>query len=142
MEMERETLRLDPEKKGGRMNKTEEKWAWYLTSEKQAGRIAWFGFEDATFRLTSKVAGVTRVSYTPDFLIVMPDGTIRIDEIKGGYIREDADLKFKMAAEKYPFFDWRMVQLKKDGDFHLIRFIPRRRLAGRGPVEKFPKDDG
>ena len=124
------------------MNKTEEKWAWYLTSEKQAGKILWFAFEDVTFRLTSKVPGTTRVSYTPDFVVVLPDSSIRVDEVKGPHIREDSELKFKMAADRYPFFDWRMVQLKEDGNFHLIRFIPRRKIDGRGTVEKFPEADG
>ena len=124
------------------MNKTEEMWAWVLTAEKQKGRITWFDFEPITFRLTSKVPGQTRVSYTPDFLIGLPDGSVRVDEIKGAYIREDADLKFKMAADRFPLFSWRMVQLQDDGNFHLIRYIPRHKIPGRGSVKKFPKADG
>lgn len=123
------------------MNKTEEMWAWSLQEEKQKGRILWFDFEPVTFRLTSKVPGSTRVSYTPDFLVELADGSMRIDEVKGPYIREDSLLKFKMAADRFPCFSWRMVQLKDDGNFHLIRYIPRRNIERRGSVEKFPKAD-
>ena len=124
------------------MNKTEEMWAWFLTAEKQTGKIVWFDFEPITFRLTSKVPGSKRVSYTPDFLVELADGSIRIDEIKGAYVREDSELKFKMAADRFPCFAWRMVQLKDDGNFHLIRFIPRRNISDRGTLAQFPKADG
>lgn len=124
------------------MNKTEEQWAWMLTAEKNKGKITWFDFEPITFRLTSKVPGQTRVSYTPDFLVGLADGTVRVDEVKGPFIREDSVLKFKMAADRFPLFSWRMVQLQDDGDFHLIRYFPRRKIPGRGTVKRFPKTDG
>jgi len=107
------------------VNKTEEQYAWMLEVEKREGLILSYGFEAITIRLTEPHPGVTRVSYTPDFFIVLQDGTVRIDEVKGPFIREDSDLKFKMAAERFPYFQWRMIQRTKREGFKVIRHIER-----------------
>jgi len=95
--------------------------------EKRQGKILEWNFEQMRLQLTKPTRGTKVVTYTPDFLIVMPDGFIRIDEVKGGFIREDSDLKFKLAADLFPWFEWRMVQLKGGrSEVDLIRWIPRR----------------
>lgn len=104
-----------PAAKKLRMNKTE---ARYLNEKLEPARhdglVTHFEFEMLKFRL----AGST--FYTPDFGVVMADGQFELHEIKGGWIQEDAMIKFKVAAEKYPFFNWKMWQYK-GGVWTLIR---------------------
>lgn len=110
------------------MTKPEKLWAWLLQEEKNKGLINDFYFEQVTFYLSDPQRGVKRVSYTPDFFVIMADGTVRIDEVKGGFIREDADMKFKIAASRFPWVHWRMVQYKKRGKttgFETIRELGR-----------------
>lgn len=91
----------------GRMNKTEAAWAQRLEARKHAGEIVDFKFEALKFRLAK------RTWYTPDFMVVLPDRSIELHEVKGGFIREDGLLKFKLARELFPWFRWRMVQRRK-----------------------------
>jgi hypothetical protein len=46
-------------------------------------------------------------------LPTLADGTVEMHEVKGGYIRDDALVKFKVARELYPQFRWRMWQYDK-----------------------------
>ena len=71
--------------------------------------IVMWRFEAITFKLADDLR------YTPDFLVIGAPGyaTIQFHEIKGGYIREDAIVKFKVARNLYPWFSWRMMQYKK-----------------------------
>jgi len=80
----------------GQMNKTEAEYAAILDDDWKAGRIVRFYFERVTFKL----ADDTR--YTPDFMVVLPDGVIRLDEVKG-FMEDDAWVKFKVAADLFPF---------------------------------------
>ena len=117
------------------MNKTEDRYAWELLVGQRQGQILDFQFERMVFRLTTPTRGVKVVSYTPDFCVVLLDGSIRFDEVKGPFIREDADLNFKMAADLFPWFGWRMIQFTGRG-VKIIRDIPRRttrRIGGRLP---------
>jgi len=97
------------------MTKPEKLWAWLCQEEKNKRLILDFYFEQITFYLSDPAPGSKRVSYTPDFVVIMADGTVRIDEIKGGFIREDSELKFKIAADRFPWIRWRMIQYKKRG---------------------------
>ncbi len=93
----------------GQMNRQEAEYAALLDADWKAGRIARFYFE----RVTLKLAADTR--YTPDFMVVMPDGVIRLDEVKG-FMEEDAYAKFKIAADLFPFtFRLARKRAKKDG---------------------------
>ena len=78
------------------MNRLEKAWADELTLAHNAGEITWFGYEPVKLYLTSGKL----TSYTPDFMVRLPDGTIRFDETKG-FWREDARVKIKVAADKY-----------------------------------------
>jgi hypothetical protein len=98
------------------MNKTEALYVRRLDSRKLAGEILAWRFEALTFRLAY------RCHYTPDFLVVTPT-EIQIHEIKGGYVREDGLIKWKMAAEAHPEFrfflckyvqgHWRIQEYKR-----------------------------
>ena len=110
------------------MTKPEEAYAWWLTKEKQEGRIRDWYFERMTLCLTTGRGGhaARRMNYTPDFHVVMLGGQIRCVEIKGPYIREDSVIKFKMAAELFPDFEWQMIQIRGDGTAKVLRNIPAR----------------
>ncbi len=97
------------------MTKPEKAWAWICMEQKQKGMILAYYFEQVTLYLSDPAPGTKRVSYTPDFVCILPDGSVRVDEIKGPFIREDSELKFKIAADRFPHFWWRMIQYKKRG---------------------------
>lgn len=92
----------------GEMNRTEQAYHDYLSLLQKAGEIAWFAFEG----LTLKLAKDTR--FTPDFVVMLPDGELEIHEVKGArknkrtgayapYVKDDALVKLKVAAALFPF---------------------------------------
>ena len=60
-----------------------------------AGDILSFRYEPIRFNLAP------RTSYTPDFLVMLKDGSFEFHETKG-WAREDAMVKLKIAARLYP----------------------------------------
>ena len=102
------------------MNGTERRRAIELEALKRTGQIAAWWYE----RLTLKLADDTR--YTPDFLILHLDGMLELDEVKGGFIREDAHVKIKLAAELYPFVFTMHKEPKKGAPWILKDFTQRR----------------
>ena len=80
----------------GQMNKLETRYYHHLTGRQTLGQIEWFAFEAVTFKL----AFDTR--YTPDFMVLRKDTVIEFHEVKG-FWEEDAKIKIKCAAEKFPF---------------------------------------
>lgn len=99
-----ERLREWPKRMG--MNKTEAAYGQQLVIDQQLGQIAWWGFEAIKLRLASKAF------YTPDFMVIMPDGGVELHEVKG-FWRDDARLKIKVAAEQFPMFRFVAVKKKK-----------------------------
>ena len=96
-------------RKPGEMNETEKRYAQSLDLRVHAGEILWWMYEGMTFRLAK------RTTYTPDFNVMLPDGEIECHEVKGFWI-DDARVKIKVAAEKFPFvFKAYKVRPKKDG---------------------------
>ncbi len=89
----------------GKMNGTEERFAFFLDSEIKAGHILSYKYEAVTLKLAPKT------TYCPDFMVIRPD-CIEFIEIKGGMITDIGRAKFKIAAEIYPWFVWRMIQWK------------------------------
>lgn len=85
------------------MNKTEIAYAQHLEMLKYAGEIIHYEFEPLKLRLAKDT------TYTPDFLIVRPAG-IELHEVKG-FWRDDARVKFKVAADK--FFYWKFIAVKR-----------------------------
>jgi hypothetical protein len=83
-----------------------------LRTRKAAGEILCFRFEAHTLKLAQD----TR--YTPDFEVILADGTIEFHEIKAawlnkstgkyaGHYEDDAKVKIKVAAELFPEYLFR-----------------------------------
>jgi hypothetical protein len=85
-----------PKPERGVMNKTEQRMAADLALEKACGAIRWWGFEAVKIRLADKTW------YTPDFCIIHNDGSTEFRETKGHW-EDDARVKFKVAAELFPW---------------------------------------
>lgn len=83
--------------KSGVMNKTEERYARHLELLKRGGDIVDYFFESVTL----KIARDCR--YTPDFLVINTKLEIEFHEVKG-YWMDDARVKIKVAANKFPFY--------------------------------------
>lgn len=95
--------------KAGQMNKTEQAYADYLIQLQALGGLLWHKFEGLKFRLANNTF------YTPDFIVMRPDGQIEAHEVKG-FWQDDARAKIKIAADMYPFkFIAVKPRPKKDG---------------------------
>lgn len=95
--------------KHGEKNKTETAYGQELRLRQIAGEVAWYKFEGLKFRLADNTF------YTPDYAVMLADGTMEIHEVKG-YWEDDARVKIKVAADMYPFrFIAVKAKAKKDG---------------------------
>ncbi len=90
--------------KRGTLNRTEQAYSAHLAGLQVLGQVEWFAFE----ALTLKLAADCR--YTPDFLVMLPDGSLECHEVKG-FWQDDAKVKIRCAAEKFPF---RFVAVKAE----------------------------
>ncbi len=88
--------------KTGEMNKTEAAYAGHLELRRRAGEVEAVWFEGITLKLAEGCR------YTPDFLVMLADGRLEAHEVKG-FWTDDARVKIKVAASKFPF---RFVALK------------------------------
>lgn len=84
-------------REAGVMNRYEKEHSLLLDSRISTGLVQWYVFDAIKLRLAASTF------YTPDFLVMMPDGQLEIHEVKGGFIEDDAIIKIKVAAEKFPF---------------------------------------
>lgn len=103
--MSRLSLKTKPRRPKHAMNKLEQRYADILERQFQQGTIKGFGFQRYTFRL----ADDTR--YTPDFHVVTLDDVLEFHETKG-FMRDDANVKLKVAAEMFPH-PFKLVTLVK-----------------------------
>lgn len=78
------------------MNRSERKYADLLELRRRAGELWRFDYQSIKLRLADDTW------YTPDFIVYLAEGTIEFHEVKG-YWREDARVKFKVAAATFPF---------------------------------------
>lgn len=93
----------------GEMNKTESKYAEALEGRRILGEVLWYAFEGVKLKLAPLCF------YTPDFVVMLHDGTLECHEVKGHW-EDDARVKIKCAAEKFPFrFVAMRPRSKKDG---------------------------
>jgi|GEM_PF-4657319 len=92
-----------------RMNKTEREYALQLDALLRNGELLHWSFAEIGFRLGHNCF------YYPDFYTILANREIQIDEIKGGHITDDGLAKFKAAADRFPFFRWRLIQKTKSG---------------------------
>ena len=97
-------------------SKWEEQYRNMLELKYRACEILAYEYESITFRLAPKT------TYTPDFMVVLPDGKVQIHEVKG-FAREDAIIKFKVAAQQNPWFEFIMVKKSKnEGWVEMLHF--------------------
>lgn len=82
--------------KGRKMNKTEAAYGNYLAVQKQVGEVLWFEFEPMNLRLADKCF------YKVDWLVLTKNYHLEVHEVKG-YWTDDALVKIKAAAQKFPF---------------------------------------
>lgn len=104
-------------KKRGEMNKNEARYAEHLDAQQAAGEIVRYWFEPFSLRLSSPPTGQP-ARYTPDFLVLMPDGTTYVDDAKNKSIDDKAAIvRIKAADELFPLWIFRLVRpkAKKDG---------------------------
>lgn len=80
----------------GHMNKLETSYAFTLEERKTRGDILWWAFEAVKLRLADKTF------YTPDFFVMNSQFELECHETKG-FWEDDARVKIKVAAEKFPF---------------------------------------
>ncbi len=60
--------------------------------------------------------------YKPDFMVINPDRTMTIFEVKG-HFREAAKVRVKVAASLHPYFRF-IVVTRSEGVWHLEEFKP------------------
>lgn len=89
----------------GTMNKTEAAYAKRLEALKQTGEVIWWAFEPINLRLAANTF------YKVDFLVMLKGGALEAHEVKG-FWTDDARVKIKVAADKFPF-QFYAVQFKK-----------------------------
>jgi hypothetical protein len=95
----------------GTMNRMEKAYSEVIIQRQRIGEVEWWAYEG----ITLKLAPDTR--YTPDFAVMLADGSIEFHEVKG-FMEDDAWVKLKVAAEKFPF------------RFVLVKALPKK--AGGG----------
>ena len=99
-----------------RMRSTlEVEYAAYLDSLVHVGKVLCWRYEPLSLRLAD------RTTYTPDFLIILPDGTMELHETKG-YWRPQAWIKYKIAVENFPWFVFASVMRSKGGVWVIKKF--------------------
>jgi len=96
----------------GYKSNAERHYAHVLELQRRANELQAWKHEAVTLVVIQPDAKTKR-RYTPDFYVLENDGSVTFIEVKGGFIREDAQLKFERAAEAYPAFRFVMVQYVK-----------------------------
>lgn len=101
----------------GQMNATEEKYYRHLSMLKMAGEITEFWFEPIRMKIANFIC-----NYTPDFMVLKPDGSVEFHEVKGckALFMDDSKVKIKVAATKYPF-KFLVVMPKKYGNWEVYK---------------------
>lgn len=107
-----------PKRPADAMNKTERLYAAHLRYRVEVGEVLRFDFEPFKLRLAD------RTWYTPDFRVILADGSTQCHEIKG-FWRDDARVKIKVAAELHPYV-FVAVQ-RRDGRWHFETFEAKQR---------------
>lgn len=89
----------------GRMNKTEAAYEQLLAARLHIGEILFYRFEAHKLRLGDNTF------YTPDFTVIVADGSTEYHEVKGRWT-DKARVKTKAAAAQYPY---RFIAIKRAG---------------------------
>ncbi len=85
-----------------KLNKTERRFCARLDSYKARKLIRDFTTQAVTLHLAHDCR------FTPDNAVIEADGTFTFYDVKG-FEREDAVLKMRIAAERFPWFRFRMI---------------------------------
>jgi len=93
---------MKPIKKTVSMNKLELEYSQHLERMKKAGHIIDWRFNSLRFKLGSGAW------YKPDFFVIYKD-RFELHETKG-FMREAANVRLKVAAELYPWFNWVVIR--------------------------------
>jgi hypothetical protein len=80
------------------MNTWEREYGARLGVLRSAREIQWYTALDPRGRVLRLAYNTT---YTPDFLVIANDGRAEFHEVKG-FMRDDAAVKIKVAAEMFP----------------------------------------
>lgn len=91
-----------------------------LEARKRAGEIRWYGFEPVRLRLADGAF------YKPDYMVVTNAG-VEFHEVKG-FLRIAANIRFKVAAEAFPFAQFLMYRKRKardGGGWDIIKHLNR-----------------
>ncbi|HNX38720.1 MAG TPA: hypothetical protein PL124_12300 [Candidatus Cloacimonadota bacterium] len=115
----------------------EEDYAKHLDVLRASGQIREFHYEPFRILLADKC------TYLPDFVVVPADpaAPVEVHEVKG-FPREDAIIKFKVAAAKLTYMVFIMVKKEKGGGWkEIMRFNDgvRSPVAKTAPVPKAKK---
>jgi hypothetical protein len=97
-----------PRRTPGTMNRLEAKYATLLDERKGKGEVADWWFEAVAFRIGE------RCFWHPDFLVMLADGTLEIHDTKG-FVQDDATVKARAVAAKFPFVVYHCTWSKKGG---------------------------
>lgn len=103
----------------GQMNKLESLYAQELEARRLVGDIHAWHFEAVKLKLAPATF------YTPDFMVLMPNFTLQIHEVKGHW-EDDARVKIKVAARLFPgisFYGIRREKGRNAGWAHEV-FLP------------------
>lgn len=95
----------------GVMNKTESRYAVMLDEMKAKGELSSYWFEPFSLRLTTPENGQP-CRFTPDFLLLYPDGRTVVVDVKGGIVNDASIVRAKCAAERYPLWEFWIVSWK------------------------------
>jgi hypothetical protein len=95
----------------GKMNKSETRYADELAIGKRTGAIADYWFEPFSLRISACESGQP-ARYTPDFMVLLPDGRTFLDDVKtaSGFDDPAALVRIKVAASEYPLWVFRIVR--------------------------------
>jgi hypothetical protein len=112
-------------KPSGYRSELEAEFARYLEAAKSSGAVLAWQYEALTFHLGE------RASYTPDFLVLYPDGELELVEVKGWTQNlRDSRTKWKWAAECSPWATFVWATRRKGGGFHLEKYSSASRMLG------------
>jgi len=100
----------------GSRNATEAAYEQHLEELRLVGALLWFRFEGLKLRLAK------RTTYTPDFTVIAADGVTEFREVKGR-MRDDANVKLKVAAEMFPHYRFILVR-RANGGWSEVRVQP------------------
>jgi hypothetical protein len=102
----------------GKKNKSEAAYARWLDHLTAKGEVCRYWFEPFSLRLTECESGQP-ARYSPDFLVLIPDGSTYVDDVKTdrGFDDPAALVRIKAAADRYPLWRFRIVRPIRGGGF-------------------------